>query len=236
MDESFFTSDIFIRLSFCLYFKSEINHFENEYNAYYNELSNLITVTNLNNSILVHSFYYFYLLINHKSNIFEKNKSFKSSSRLKLFNLKKKSVLELKNLMITLLMLSNKSHDDSSYTLKTWINLTNLSAGFFKKNEIIILKKINYNLFLSNSNYLKFTNILYNNCLKYNLINFNLMNLNLNLPLYSSNLINSQKINKNYSLPLTPNSPLIEIHPSNCSCCIMTNMTNDLALMKSMNL
>ncbi|CCH45950.1 hypothetical protein BN7_5537 [Wickerhamomyces ciferrii] len=170
-DDEFLSSDLFIRLSWSIYFNSS-SLIETQY---YKDLENLISTTCLNKVTLIHTLYYLYLLVNHKPFLYQssnyKLSSFQSSSRIKLLsNSNRKSSKELYELIVILFMISNKANDDSSYTMKTWSNLTPLTNSILKKKELVVLKKIQYNVFLKNDEYLKWCNQLYQIGLNYGFI------------------------------------------------------------------
>lgn len=222
-DDSFFNQHAFIRLSWCLYFKGQSTN-SSDFQLYYSEVDNLIKTTALNRQLLAHSLYYLYLLIQHKTSLFPNTSgtysSFQTSSRVKLLSGEhRRNSKELKELIIVLLMISNKSHDDSSYTMKTWENLTTLTIPILKKREITILKKINYNVFLSPSHYSKWLDVLYNQCIKFSLVIDPVSPKSAPTqqypPIYNtSSYIPSSTPSSDYneSYPLTPRSPLLDIN------------------------
>lgn len=249
--DSFLNYANFIKLAHSIYFGTEypLTNSPNDYNRrsnnqiltadkFQNDLFNLLNITKLSTQTLVHSLYYLYLLVNHRQSLFNDTANDNNSSatttpiRLKSFSrtriissVDKKNHLELFNLMVVLLMISNKTNDDSSYTLKTWTNLTELTSAFIIKKEVVILKKINYNAFLKPQQFNSFCLKLIEICYKFNILikDDDLLISPLILPSLTSftSLASTENDNNNNTnteiTPISPISPLLELYPDQTS-------------------
>lgn len=205
-EDNFLTNDLFIRLCWSIYYKS--SSLQIKESQFYKDVENLISLTNLNTQTLIHTLCYLYLLVNHKRCLYSssssspsssKLSSFQTSSRLKLLSSSnRKNDVELFELLVILFMISNKANDDSSYTLKTWSNLTPLTNTTLKKKELVVLKKIQYNVFLKNDEYTRWCGDVYKIGVGYQLIwNTRQQSISISSPSL-------------YNYPPTPKSPVPE--------------------------
>jgi hypothetical protein len=109
------------------------------------------------------------------------------------------------------MMISNKTNDDSSYTMKTWENLTPLTIPVLRQRELVVLKKINYNVFLKEVDHYRWNNQLYLIALKSSILKAKYtLPPALTTPVcqVSTPLISLSPLD---AFPLTPRSPSLEL-------------------------
>lgn len=136
--DAFVTPTVFSWLAWALY--SGTNHTTTAgMTPVFEELASLIKTTKLNTLTLVHSLSYMEQLASAET----------AGGEVK-------TPQGMFDLLVVLLMISNKANDDSSYTMKTWENLTPLCIPELKKRELAVLKQIKYNVFLKTDAYTSF--------------------------------------------------------------------------------
>ena len=166
MDISFLSPEAFIQTAHKMYALDSLDPNTNC------ELLALISTTKLSHNTMVHVLYYLHLLLTHRTYLYHhpatqghsqsRQLGFNTSCREKLLPAPhRRTSADLFELLIVLMMVANKANDDSSYTMKTWENLTPLSISVLRKRELIVLKKLNYNVFLKTEDHAKWCTQVY---------------------------------------------------------------------------
>lgn len=196
----FLDTDTFIRLAHTKYALPLLEH---KVRA---DLDTLIATTRLSHNTLAHVLYYLHLLVTHKTSLYHIPSRFTSSSREKLLPAQhRRSGADLFELLVVLMMVANKANDDSSYTMKTWENLTPLSIPYLRRREVTVLRKLNYNVFLKGEEHTRW-------CDQLRSLAQDCQVPELTPPQLSpSHLIQSSIMPKSNTLPLTPRSPRVEL-------------------------